>query len=193
MALTKGKLPIKVTEKSTKTGDYNSATLRQVADVHDTFKKYRGSVTDGKAEKAGLKEHAVMQGLGVMETALGTQTKRGYMYNFDDRKKYAADKEAALRVGREVADSHTIKKAAESVAQPGDIHKYTAKSIYAGAKDYVKKKHQQATEIAAGMHVAQKKMRLPSVKTLEEGLQKWRGPYEEGYIPAIKSIARQVQ
>lgn len=193
MALIKGKFPIKVSEKNTKTGDYSSDTLRQVADVHDTFKKYRGSITDGKAEKAGLKEHAVMQGLGVMETALGTQTKRGYMYNFDDRKKYAADKEAAMAVGRDVADSHTIKNEAASVAQPSDIHKYSAKSFYNGAKDYVNKKHQQATEIAAGMHIAQKKMRLPSVKTLEEGLQKWRGPYEKGYIPAVKSIAKQVQ
>jgi hypothetical protein len=193
MALTEGKLPITVKEKSAKTGDYSSATLRQVADVHDTFKKHRGSITDGKAEKAGLKDRAVMQGLGVMETALGTQTKRGYMYNFNDSKKYAKDKKAAMIVGKDVADSHSIKKATEGVAQPSDIYKYTAKSFYGGAKDYAKKKHQQATEIAAGMHIAQKKMRLPSVKTLEEGLQKWRGPYEKGYIPAIKSIAEQVQ
>ena len=53
--------------------------------------------------------------------------------------------------------------------------------------------HIKVSEKDAGMHVAQKKMRLPSVKTLEEGLQKWRGPYEKGYIPAVKSIAKQVQ
>lgn len=193
MALTKGKLPIKVPEKPEKTGDYSMETLRQVADVHDTFKKHRGSVTGGKAEKAGVKEHAAMQGLGVMETTLGTQTKRGYMYNFDDRKKYAKYKADAMEVGKAVAEAHAVKKATEGVAHPGDMNKYTAKSFYSGIKDYENKKRQQAAEIAAGMHVAQNKMSQPGVKTFEQGLQAWRGPYEKGYIPAIKTIAKQMQ
>lgn len=180
-------------EKPAKTGEYSNKTLDRVASVHDKFVRMRGSVTGGKAERAGLSEAGVLSAVGIMETSLGKQTKRGYMYNFDDRPKYAADKAEAMAVGDSVAAAKTLEREANAVARPEKLLKYTAPSIANAIKLGALDEHRKDKEIAAGMHVMQKKMKLKSVDSLEKGLLRWRGVNEPGYISSVKTIAKQLK
>jgi hypothetical protein len=126
-------IKLNIPEKKGKTGEYNKDNLDRVADIHDTYTSYRGKVMRGHAEKAGYTEKGVLGGIAVMETGAGKNTRRGFMYNFDDSPEMADYKATAHKSGEFIANAHEAKKHVQNlnsdIAVPRGVDKYTMPSI----------------------------------------------------------------